>query len=126
MNNELEKLLQDVLSTSGTYDKEKGELVKKEVISMYNKKLKLWRYIVWGLLVIDTIIIMTCVNIFSSSSDVKVLIGSAAILLLTFEGSVLMKLWYWQMDTKFSVVKEIAEVKLQIAQMCEKNNEIDS
>lgn len=125
MNNELDKLLQDVLSTSGTYDTEKGELIKKEVASMYDKKLKLWRYIIWAVLAIDTILILAGINIFFSSTEVQMQIGSAAMVLLVFESSILTKLWYWQMNTKFSILKEITELRLQIAQMGDRKNGIE-
>jgi len=48
-----------------------------------------------------------------------VLIGSAAVVLWAFMSAVLMRLWYWQIDTKFPILKELADLKLRIAQEME-------
>lgn len=123
MNDELDMLLQDVLGPSGRYDARKAESVKREVTAMYESKLKMWRQIIWALLALDGLMMLGAVWLFSISSDVKWLIGSAAVGLWAYESTILMKLWYWQMNTKYSVLKEVTELKLQIAKLSEKDGE---
>lgn len=115
MNDQLDKLLQEALAPSGHYDAQKAESVKREVTRMYEEKLKHWRDVIWTLLAIDAAFIVGGVLAFVLSSDVKTLIGSAAVVLWAFMSTVMMRLWYWQMESKFSVLKELAELRLQVA-----------
>lgn len=117
MNDQLDKLLQQALAPSGRYNTQRAESVKREVTRMYEEKLKHWSSVIWTLLAIDAAFIVGGIIAFALSSEVKVLIGSAAVVLWAFMSTVLMRLWYWQIDTKFSVLKELAELRLQTAQL---------
>jgi CHASE2 domain-containing sensor protein len=126
MNDKLDQLLKEALGAQGDYDAEKAQTIAQGVIAMYENKLKVWGHLIWQLLIIDLALIVGMIGLFIFSSSLKVLIGSATIMLLAFLSSIFMRLWYWQIDTKYSILKEITEMKLQLAQLQEKESKADS
>lgn len=119
MNDELDKLLDDALSKPGAWDAQRAASVKSEVSKMYADKLKMWANIIWGLLAIDAAIIAAAVWMFAWSDSVKVLVGCVGVALFSFESTILMRLWYWQINTKYAVLQEVAELRLQVAELAE-------
>lgn len=120
MNDEVDKLLQDALSSEAQYDPARAERVKNEVARMYERKLRNWSYLTWAYLAIGVVGMMIAIDIYILTSNLKLLIACAAMFLLCYEGTVLMKLWYWQMDTKLGILKELADLRLQMAELSEK------
>jgi hypothetical protein len=123
MEDKFDKLLYDIFGSSDRYDHTRGDKVRDKVATMYDTKLRFTRYFVWAWLVFCTALIVVSVFTFIDSDNVKILLGCAAIAVIAHEGSVLMKLWYWQQNTKYTLLKEMAELKLQIAQLNEKTHE---
>lgn len=117
MNDDLGRLLRDALSAEGQYDPETGERVKSEVSQMYDRRLNKIRWFAWACLIVDAVLLMGLVPAFFLISDVKILIGCAVAWLAIFVSAMQEKTWYWQMNAKLSTLKEIAEVKVQLAQV---------
>lgn len=117
---QFEKNLGQALGGRGQFDKAKSDDVRKEALKMYDDKLKLYRWITWGFLLFETVLIIIIIGAFTATNDTKWLIGLAAAALAAYESTILMKLWYWQMDTKLRVTKEVKELQLQIAELTQK------
>jgi hypothetical protein len=49
------------------------------------------------------------------STDTKSLIGYGILLLVAYESTVLIKLWFWVANSKLSVLKEIKQMRLDLA-----------
>ena len=87
---------------------------------MYDDKLKTYKWITWGFLAFETVAMAVLALAFVSIGDVKWLVAVAALFVVSFESTVLMKLWYWTMNVKMSTLKEFKELQLQIAELSQK------
>jgi hypothetical protein len=47
------------------------------------------------------------------------MLGWAVLILIMYESTVLMKLWYWVVHTRISVQKDLKEVQIQLAALRE-------
>jgi len=118
---ELEKTIQVTLSRTGKFDAGKAETLRKEIVQMFEGKLKKVKLLTWAFLLIDGIIIAggiigLLVNLLITKNT-NAMIISAVVVLIAHEGTVLIKLWYWVLNTKYGVLKELKQLQLQIAEL---------
>jgi ABC-type sugar transport system permease subunit len=118
---ELEKTIQVTLSRTGKFDAGKAETLRKEIVQMFEGKLKKVKLLTWAFLLIDVIIIAggiigLLVNLLITKNT-NAMIISAVVVLIAHEGTVLIKLWYWVLNTKYGVLKELKQIQLQIAEL---------
>jgi hypothetical protein len=118
---ELEKTIQVTLSQTGKFDAGKAETLRKEIVQMFEGKLKKVKLLTWAFLLIDVIIIAggisgLLVNLLITKNT-NAMILSAVVVLIAHEGTVLIKLWYWVLNTKYGVLKELKQLQLQIAEL---------
>ncbi len=118
---ELEKTIQVTLSQTGKFDAGKAETLRKEIVQMFEGKLKKVKLLTWAFLLIDVIIIAggiigLLVNLLITKNT-NAMIISAVVVLIAHEGTVLIKLWYWVLNTKYGVLKELKQLQLQIAEL---------
>ena len=123
--NEFEKTIQVTLSQTGKFDAGKAETLRKEMVQMFEGKLKKVKLLTWAFLLIDGIIIAggisgLLVNLLITKNT-NAMIISAVVVLIAHEGTVLIKLWYWVLNTKYGVLKELKQLQLQIAELTGKN-----
>lgn len=125
---EFEKKLRKALSNDAYFDSIKDETCKKEVIKMFDEKLNRARILTWVSLVFFTglavfallsFIVYPSTNL-DGTIHVKNMLLNIFLALIFFEATVLVKLWYWVVNTKISVLKEIKQLQLQIAELISK------
>ena len=112
---DLERKLGKAILENGSLDPRMSSLLKAEVLKSFDDKLKSTKYIAWAFL-----LFLYCVDVgaicgFLFGQSTKVLIFWAVVVLASNELQVLMKLWYWVVNSKISVLKEIKRLELQIA-----------
>ena len=114
---ELEKTLQVALSQTGKFDAGKAETLRKEIVKMFDKNLKTVTIIFWVFLVISTAMLIAGLIALSCQTGTRGMMFAAVIALIGYESTVLMKLWYWVVNTKLNLLKEIKQLQLQIAEL---------
>ena len=116
MNN-LEHDLKKVLAGNGDFDVNKSETLRKEIVQMwFDKNMRKTKIIFWifylcsiGMMIGGYIGLRTAANTVGMLSWVL-------FFMIGFNSTILMKLWYWVIDTKLSVLKEMKQLQLQIAE----------
>jgi hypothetical protein len=68
-------------------------------------------------LAVLTIMIIALLAWFISTTDLKQCILCAVVMLILFESTVLMKLWYWLMHGRLSLVRDIKLLQLAVAEL---------
>ena len=116
----LEKNIQSTFGKSNQFDTQKADAQRKEVAAMYDKKLKITRWITWGILLLETAIMIGVANAFIYSKNPKTLLMLGVVFLVAYNTTILIKLWYWIVNNKLNVLKEIKQLQLQIAEMTNK------
>jgi hypothetical protein len=103
----------------GSYDPQKGQTMVPTVTDQYRRALcKIERYL-WIHLYVIVIVLEFCVYRFMGTQDTKALIAYGVLFLLAIEISVLIKLWYWVMNTKIRILRDL---KLLRAEAVERND----
>ena len=52
-----------------------------------------------------------------SANDTKAMLCWLIFFMIGFNSTILMKLWYWVIDTKLNVLKEIKQLQLQVTEL---------
>ncbi|HEY4760598.1 MAG TPA: DUF6768 family protein [Thermoguttaceae bacterium] len=112
MNEHIEPL-KDALAQNGSFDPEKAKKVTAEVVSGFHARLQKTERLMWIYLILCTAVILYAFYKFEASTSTKSMIGFGILLLATYETTILMKLWYWIVNNKISVLKEIKLLQLE-------------
>jgi hypothetical protein len=119
---EFEKNISKALSDTHKFDTAKAQTLRKEVVQMFEDKLKkVYRYAKLWLIICIAVMGGTaaCFGVSASFGirGIWGMIASAVFYLIAGQLMVTIKLWYWIMNNKLSVLKEIKQLQLQIAEM---------
>jgi predicted membrane protein len=117
-----EKELKKVLEKNGVFDATKSETLRKEIIQMWcDKNLLRAKLVFWIFFLICLGMIIAGYRGLRSAESTKGMILWAIFLMIGFNSTVLMKLWYWVVDAKLNIQKEVKQLQLQIAELASKN-----
>ncbi|HUW20699.1 MAG TPA: DUF6768 family protein [Sedimentisphaerales bacterium] len=116
----LEQRLRTTLSGADKFDAAKAETLRKEVVQMYDKKLKMVKLATQISLLVLAAMIVYGLRRLSHSEKTVDMFAYAIVIVILSQGTVLMKLWYWVLNTKYGVLKELKQLQLQIAEMAGK------
>ena len=111
MDNENDKLRSEMkrhFEKDGGFDAEKGASALHATLKKYNRTMKMVEWITFAYLAATVVIGLFAVSRYTSRDvGVKELIAYAALFIFAIETQVLMKLWYWVMNVKISILKEL-------------------
>ena len=93
---------------------------------MYDKLLTKCKWLTWGCLIVFTVITIAAINVMVIAKNTKVLIVCGVVILGVGQLEVLMKLWYWIMNNKLKVLKEIKQLQVQIAELSDKKSDVEN
>ena len=117
----LEKELQKALQIKSDFDTDKTEARRKEI-----KKMILQKYATdfYKVKVIFWIFFILCLGMMGggyiglrSAEDTRGMFLWLIFFMIGFNSTILMKLWYWVVDTKLNILKEMKQLQLQIAEL---------
>ena len=114
---EFDKELRDVLLGEGYYNGRKADALKQEQIGKLDRKLRLATRLTYATLAACVAFGVFSYFQFSRAAEVRSMIGYAVLMLIMYESTVLMKLWYWIVHTRVNVQKDLKEVQLQFAEL---------
>jgi hypothetical protein len=111
--NDFQKKLRDYTS-AGNFDFDKGETVAQEVKSMYDGKMKRARVQYWWRFAVAVaIVIYGAAGIkYNSGWYVQWALFTAVV---GVNAAFAIVLWYWQLDTKLGILKELKQLRIEIA-----------
>ena len=114
---DFEKKIGDALTGENHYDSLREKNFKKETMKMYDSKLKKVERITFINLYICIAVALIAFHGFSVSSSTKELLIYSVLFIIAIEIQVLIKLWYWIMNSKLIVLKEIKNLQMQISKL---------
>jgi len=114
----LEQELKKALKKNGDFDIDKSETLRKEIVQMwYSKNLRKTKLIFW-IFYLCSIGMMIGGYIGLRTADNTVgMLSWVLFFMIGFNSTILMKLWYWVIDTKLSVLKEMKQLQLQLTEI---------
>ena len=113
----LEDDLRKALSEEAAFDAQKAEMLKKEAMEMFDAKLRKVERITWAYLIgcvaLGVFALFRLLNS-TDATDPKELMLCGVLILVAIVTQTLIKLWYWIMNNKISVLKEIKQLRLEM------------
>ncbi|MGW8256294.1 MAG: hypothetical protein ACWGMZ_02290 [Thermoguttaceae bacterium] len=113
MMNEHENELKRALVENGRFDAERAKQLSEAAVSHYVNGLKKTERVLWIYLIVCVTIMAFSCDIFLFATSNKMMIGSGIMFLVALETTILMKLWYWIVNTKLTLQKEIRQWQVQ-------------
>ncbi len=127
---DLEKELQRALASLGSKGGGVDQMLKDEVLRSFDDRLKWTRHLTWVFLTITVVIEVACLYRLltmrvpgTDAGNVKTMMVLVVVIIIMGQTQVLMKLWYWVMNTKINVLKEVKQLQLQVAEFVAKGQQ---
>lgn len=121
---DIEKELRKVLKANGDFDADKTKARRKEIEQMILQK---YEFDMFKVKVVFWIFFVLCLGMMAggyiglrSAGNTKSMLSWVIFFMIGFNSTILMKLWYWVVDTKLKVLKEVKQLQLQIAELAGK------
>jgi len=131
MNN-LENGLKKMFKNELGFEPSKDESKRKETYQMkllferFVTDVQRARLVFWIFFVLGLIIMFVGLTLLFKLDNPNGRLVALFMALVGFNSTILIKLWYWTMSTKFDVLKEIKQLQLQIAELAGKSSPEDA
>ncbi len=109
------------MKSNGDFGADKARARRKEIEQMILQK---YEFDMFKVKVIFWICFVLCLGMMAggfiglrSAGDTKSMLCWVIFFMIGFNSTILMKLWYWVVDTKLKVLKEMKQLQLQIADL---------
>jgi hypothetical protein len=115
------KELKEALEKNGDFDIAKSEMLRKEIVQMwYDKSLRRTKKIFWIYFLLSIGMMVGGYIGLRLATDTRGMLSWVIFFMIGFDSTILMKLWYWVVDTKLNILKEMKQLQLQIAEDADK------
>ena len=115
-----QRRLHDFIYGEMDFDESRDEDVRRKVVEEFDYGRKL-------VMVKLTLAVVMCIGFLffgawfiAKAGDTREMLLGFFIMMVGLESSVLVKLWYWVLDSRMATSKEIKQVQLQLSQMAMK------
>lgn len=99
---------------NASLDASRADILKGQAVAALNTRL---RKTAWG----TTLYLMACVAVFlygwhgfQGAETTRDFVGAAILMLIAYESTVLIKLWYWVVNNKLTVLKEVKLLRMAL------------
>ncbi len=114
---EFDRELSEALRSNGRLEPERAETLRKEAVRMFDRKLTVVKYVTWGFIVFFAVVLLLGTRQLWVSKTPKAMFFGLVAVVLGGQGQVLIKLWYWTVNTKLNLLKELKQLQLQVAEL---------
>jgi len=109
---EFDDSLSEALGQNGSFDPHKAEDLKRKTLGAFDAKMKKVERYLRGYLCLCVWLFVFSLFHFFHSSTTKALVFYGLLMLVFLEGTILMRVWYWIMNNKITMLKEIKQLQL--------------
>ena len=113
--NELEQAVQQTLSRVEPAVGSQHEARRKESVRMFEGKVRSVRWLTGLFLAVDIAAMVAAAVFLQFATSTQMMIWCAILFIVAFESTILIKLWYWIMTSKISVLRELKQLELRLA-----------
>lgn len=111
---ELEKAIEKSLNQTEPSDSSKDQICREESVHMFEKRVRKARVITWSFLAIEIAAMIAAAVFLQYATSTRMMIWCAIMFLVAFEGTILVKLWYWVVSSKISLLTELKQLEMLI------------
>ncbi|MCX5769160.1 MAG: hypothetical protein NTZ09_02625 [Candidatus Hydrogenedentes bacterium] len=117
MNENMNRAYHRILFDKNAPGEDADAAAREKLQEEFSRKHRLTMWIMWGFLAFEGAMMVALMLAFVIESNTKTLIALAALFIVSFEVTVLMKLWYWVVHTRLLLVREVKEMRLELADL---------
>ena len=111
--NDMDNELRDAFGQDGDYDPNAGQQSAAAVVEAFDGRLRKVERITWAYLSVASMLMVFAVERFIVVTSTKSVVGYGLLGLVAFEATILMKLWYWVVNNKLSVLRELKILRVE-------------
>jgi hypothetical protein len=115
MDNSIEEKLNELLKIKNELDELKNEQRQQQILDDFDKQTKKAKKSYHTFLMITILIMLAGVGGITGNAD-KYRLNALFIALVGFNSTVLIKLWYWILQSKLDILKEIKHMQIQFSE----------
>jgi hypothetical protein len=112
---DIDKEITEALSENGDYNGEKADAVRAASVAHYDRAQKKAERQTLASLLICVIYMAVGAVLMVYAGSTKAIIASALLVLIMFESTILMKLWYWIVQNMLRVLRDIRLLRIDLA-----------
>jgi len=102
------------LRQNGSFDPEKAAAVRQQAVAGFAARMRKSERLAWKYLIVLTALSVFAVARLLQQPDPRWLVLYGILLVIALEGVTVIKLWYWIVNTKLSVLKELKQLRLEL------------
>ena len=118
---DIEKELKKALRKNGRFDADINAARRKEIEQMIFQKYETdvfkVKVVFWIFFVLSLGMMAGGYIGLRSANDTKAMLCWVIFFMIGFNSTILIKLWYWVVDTKLNVLKEMKQLQLQVSEL---------
>lgn len=114
MTDNLDNTIRDAFNNPPPTDTGRGEDLNRQVVGEYRRKLRFVERLAWAYLLILTWIALYGLLRFISTPSIKMALGFAMLVMVIIQMHSLIKLWYWVMNSKVGILRELKLMQLSL------------
>ena len=118
---DIEKELKNVLKANGDFDADKNAARRKEIEQMifqkYESDMFKVKVVFWIFFALSLGMMAGGYIGLRYAEDTRGMLNWVLLFMIGFNSTILMKLWYWVVDTKLNVLKEMKQLQLQVSDL---------
>lgn len=94
--------------------------IRGSLVSTFKGEMAKYAIVTWGCLLVFVFCAVGSFIVFAISDDTKQQLLYMTFFSISIMGTVLIKLWYWIIWNRYSVIREVKRLELRIAELTEK------
>lgn len=112
---EFERQIEKTLNQLKPADASKHRDCREESVKMFENRIKKIRRLTFLFLVVDIAAMVAAAVFLQLATSTRMMIWCAIMFMVSFEGTVLIKLWYYVVSSRISVLRELKHLEMLLA-----------
>lgn len=117
MNDNLKNVYHRILFDKDAPGEEPDQAARELLQEEFARKRKRITWILWAFLAFEFWQMAIFLTIYTQVSNAKLELALAVLFIISWEVTVLIKLWYWVVHTRLLLVREVKELRLEVAEL---------
>jgi hypothetical protein len=101
--------------SAGNFDADKAARLRAQAQDTFLAKNRKIVRMTWGYLLFCMILAWLCIRNFLATSDVQSWVLYGVLFVVIIEGTILVRLWYWVVNSKLAILREIKMLRMDLA-----------
>ena len=121
MNDDMKNVYHRILFDKDAPGDAPDQAAREQLQEEFGRKRKRIKRKYWAGTFIEFVMMATIAMVYSQTPDTKLQIMMGVVFIVNFEAAVMIGLWYWVVHTRLLLVREVKELRLEVAELAARN-----